>query len=104
MGELREGGYPKTWRLEVLQSALKGYARFWDHEVNGTGYVNRPGWITRNKRRAAKLEGYKNWFQPNQKGHENQTKNSQKQGKTKPIKRYESVLFCTYTPRSELRK
>ena len=40
MAELREGGYPKTWRLEVLQSALKGYARFWDHEVNGTGYVN----------------------------------------------------------------
>ena len=63
MAELKEGGYPKSWRMEILQSALKGYARFWKLEVEGKGYVNRPVWVTKNKRRAARLEGNKNWFQ-----------------------------------------
>ena len=29
MAELKEGGYPKSWRMEILKSSPKGYARFW---------------------------------------------------------------------------
>ena len=54
MRELREGGYPKNIREEILNSGFKGYARMWMSEVNNQGFVNRPGKATKMKRRANK--------------------------------------------------
>merc|ERR1711954_204543 len=59
MQELREAEYPKSMRLEMLQSACKGYSRIWKLECEGKGHVNRPGFTTETKRRAEKLSGQK---------------------------------------------
>ena len=75
----------------------------WKLECQKKGYVNRPGWNTANKRRAAKLEGNKTWFQKKP-GGSSSGENKKGGGKHRPIKRYESVLFCPYTPGSQLKK
>ena len=56
------GGYPLHWRIEVVKSASVGYTKIWKSEVNGTGFVNRPGHVTATKRRAMRLEGNSHWF------------------------------------------
>ena len=50
MGELVAGGYSKEWRIEALKSAIAGYGRMWQAEVEGTGHINRPEYTTWNKR------------------------------------------------------
>ena len=40
MTELKWGGYPLHWRIEVVKSASTGYSKIWKSEVNGTGHVN----------------------------------------------------------------
>ena len=62
MGELAQGGYPLHWRIQVLSSALKGYAKIWEAETKGEGFVNRPEFVTKDKRRAARLTGKATWF------------------------------------------
>ena len=83
MAELREGGYPLNWRMEVLSSAVKGYQRIWSMESEGTGHVNRPGWVTQNKRRAENLIGKSTWFMVKDKP-QNQSSNL---GTKKPVRR-----------------
>ena len=62
MRELRFGEYPINWRVKVLKSACIGYSEIWKSECQGTGHLNRPGHVTKLKRRAMKLEGNSNWF------------------------------------------
>ena len=94
----------------MLSSAVKGYQRIWEMERKGTGYVNRPGWVTKNKRRAENLTGKSTWFMVKEKPKDQESGQS---GAKKPLKRlqrtnkppkYETVLFCPYTPGSKLKK
>ena len=62
IGELAMGEYSHQWRSEVLNSAVKGYAKIWELEATGIGYVNRPNHVTATKRRSNKLIGKSNWF------------------------------------------
>ena len=63
MGELAQGGYPLSWRKQVLSAAIRGYVKIWNLETKGEGFVNRPDHVTKDKRRAAKLNGSSTWFQ-----------------------------------------
>ena len=97
------GGYSHQWRSEVLLSATKGYARIWELEASGQGFVNTPNHVTANKRRADKLIGKSNWFKKNKDQSEVQERQPrptiQKRGR-KVVKsgqippKYESILFC----------
>ena len=78
MEELQEGGYTEDWRLEVLESAIKGYERIWKSEVEGTGAVNRPEGNTRLKRRWEKLCGKQNWFKGKNKVEEQGTQRTKR--------------------------
>ena len=62
MSELKVGGYSHKWRTDVLRSACLGFSKIWSMECRNEGHVNRPGHITRMKRRAMKLEGNSHWF------------------------------------------
>ena len=62
MDELAAGGYPIEFRMKVLEAACKGYGRMWESQVNGTGHINRPEKLTRNRRRWEKLCGKTTWF------------------------------------------
>ena len=113
MGELAMGGYSLQMRSEVLISATKGYARIWELETSGQGFVNRHNFVTANKRRGNKLVGKSNWFKKNKgqsEGQEKRTKPTiQKRGR-KIVKsgqvppKYESKLFCPFTPFSTLKR
>ena len=87
MGELAMGGYSLQWRSEVLSSAVKGFARIWELEASGKGFINRPNHVTASKRRADKLVGKSNWFKKNKsqsKGQESHPKPTiQKRGRKK---------------------
>ena len=108
MDELERGGYPIKWREEVLYSALIGYRRMWEAECSGKGHVNRPEHFTQTKRRAAKLTGSSTWFQKRTEGQKvGQQKSMSRSPKGQQSKippKIESVLFCTYTPFSTLKK
>ena len=54
MQELREGGFPKKVRLEIVQSATVGFGRLWEKEIKGETRINRPPEATEKKRRAEK--------------------------------------------------
>ena len=109
----KESWYSHQWRKDVLQSAVTGFVRIWELEVAGKGFVNRPNHVTATKRRASKLIGKSNWFKVNkaQKEGQNQRPRSTvlKRGR-KGIKsnqippKYESILFCPYTPFSKLKR
>ena len=62
MTELRHGGYSHQFRVNVLESARKGYANIWKLETAGNGHVNRPAETTTLKRRANRLVGKQTWF------------------------------------------
>ena len=62
MTELHHGGYPHSFRANVLQSAAAGYAKMWKLEASGSGHVNRPKHVTQSKRRAMRLAGNQTWF------------------------------------------
>ena len=108
MSELAQGGYPLKWREEVLRAAIIGYRKIWANECNGSGFVNRPDHENKSRRRAAKLTGNSTWFQV--KGSKDeipvqvQTGPNSTSSKSKIPPKIESVLFCPYTPHSELRK
>ena len=81
-----------------------------DLEVTGKGYVNRPNHVTAVKRRANKSIGKSNWFKATkEKGQQNTTrsciqkrKRKTKSGQVPP--KFESILFCPYTPFSRLKR
>ena len=62
MTELHHGGYPHSFRANVLQSAAAGYAKMWKLEASGSGHVNRPKHVTQSKRRAMRLAGNQTWY------------------------------------------
>ena len=65
------------FRLNILESAAKGYSRMRRSETEGNGFVNRPAHITKTIRRTMQLAGNQTWF------------------KIKPL---------TFTPQSQLKK
>ena len=111
MEELGHGGYSENWREKILEAGIKGYENFWKNEVEGRGRVNRPEAGTQNVRRWKKLVGKTNWFQPKDQVEEpgnHRSHSSHSQGQKKEVRKdsvkVESVLYCKYTPNSELKK
>ena len=104
MGELAQGGYSVKWRIEVLAAALTNYIKLWNNEVEGKGQINRPDHITKMKRRAAKLVGNSSWFKrlPKKETDQNQTQKPKSETGNPIIQKIESILFCPFTPFSEL--
>ena len=104
IGKLKAGGYSTPWRKEVLESALRGYARMWDAERSQGKPINRPGIRTRLKRRSARLVGDQTWF----KGHRGKKDLPGKPAKKRERNRKkihnqehlipEGVLFVPHTP------
>ena len=71
--------------------------------------MNRPDYVTKEKRRAAKLTGKSCWFQKQKPENieakkNSQTSNPKKKRSASPQipQKVESVMFCPYTPFSEL--
>ena len=51
MQELREGGFPKKVRLEIVNSATVGFGRLWEKEIKGETKINQPSEAREMKRR-----------------------------------------------------
>ena len=80
MTELHHGGYPHSFRANVLQSAAAGYAKMWKLEASGSGHVNRPKHVTQSKRRAMRLAGNQTWY-------DGSRRCQTEKPKTKPVQR-----------------
>ena len=109
MTELRHGGYPHSFRANVLQSAAAGYAKMWKLEASGSGHVNRPKHVTQSKRRAMRLAGNQTWYDGSRRCQTEKPKTKPVQRLPKPQQKSvnqptESVLFLPYTPQSRLKK
>ena len=111
MGELAMGGYTHPRRFNIVKSAILGYERIWELEYSQKGHVNRPSHISKTKKRAEKLVGKSNWFK--QRNTENQIDAKSKvkfKNTTRPYKKskippkYESIMFCPFTPFSKLKR
>ena len=55
MGELKAGGYSKSWRQEVLEAGLVGYGRMWAKEIKEGHPINRDAMVNKVKRRHYKV-------------------------------------------------
>ena len=108
MDELKEGGYSKKWREQVLEASVTGFERILKGEKEGTGSLHRSDKSTRKIRRWKNLCGKSQWFQPagtksadQQTGKRGKKRKREGEGSQTEI---ESILYVPYTPDSELRK
>ena len=108
MTELRHGGYSLNFRVNILESASKGYANIWKLESDGQGFVNRPARTTETKRRANRLIGKQTWFKKKPKSptdpHQNLGKFKRPKSQPHKFQPIESVLFVPFNPNSALKK
>ena len=87
-------------------SACRGYANIWDLECMEKGHINRPASAKKQQRRANKLNT-NNWFRKTFKAQQ-QPKNAEESNvhhkKKMKAPEMEAVMFCPYTPNSQLKK
>ncbi len=83
MKKIQYSGYDKLFRYHVVNGAIKAYERLREMERLGVRPINRPKNWEKKRRRKEKEEKRKSWY---------------KEGG------FDSVLFVTMTPNSELKK
>ena len=88
MIKMKNSGYSKNYRIQILDSAIKAFKKMLEEDKNGTKPLYRNRQWNRDERQQSKENKRNNWYQD--------SKNTETN--------YKSVLFVPPTPGSELLK
>ena len=73
------------------------------HECSNRSHLNRPGTASKQQRRARKLNTH-NWFKKKPKSQQETEKSTVSNTRKKRAPEIEAMMFCPYTPNSQLKK
>ena len=110
MTKLRDSGYSRQQRWEILKSGTRKFTRMVEQEKGGVRRVNRPRWEGGRNRYVKKLLSKRNWYKRRRESKEG-TK-GEGRGETEVERKSnmgeetepESIMFIPSTPNGELMK